>query len=125
MNPQGPPGSARFDELLESAPAEEIMIIVVVAIIFSTLLLIAITFLVTSTIRSVRIASINARLIEKLVREGVPVERIERLVRANRRGNLLSAFTWVGQKYRIGQSRWKKAPGRVAPPPGKADHLAS
>ncbi len=42
--------------ILESAPTDEIMVMCVVFIVFSTLLLVVVTYCVTSTVRAIRIA---------------------------------------------------------------------
>lgn len=101
--------------LLESTPTDAIMVMFVVFTVFSTLLLIAITFFVTHTIRSIKISAINANLTERLVKEGVPHEQIERLVRANNR-----RFPSI-----ILPSKWKKAGNTAQQVPGKPHPIHS
>jgi len=103
--------------ILESAPTDEIMVMFVVFTVFSTLLLITITFCVTSTIQAIRIASINSKLTEKLVREGVPHDQVERLVRANNRRFSVPSIALP--------SRWRKAAARTQHTPGKPAPLRS
>ena len=102
--------------ILESAPTDEIMVMCVVFIVFSTLLLVVVTYCVTSTVRAIRIASIQAQLIEKLVKQGVPHEQIEKLVKANRPGISLPTVSWP--------SRWRQPESRVSTP-GKPAPLRS
>lgn len=99
--------------ILERAPTDEIMIMFIVFIVFSTLLLIVVTWCITSTIRSIRIASIHSQLTEKLVREGVPYEHIERLIRANGR-RIRFPIVCLPSKWQRGESRMQQVPGKPA-----------
>ncbi len=83
-------------------PTDQIMVMFIVFVVFTTLLLVSIAWFVTGTIRTVCVARANARLAEKLSGNGIPPEQIERIVRANwRHGRLLGLlrpFSW---------SRWQ------------------
>ena len=97
--------------ILDKAPTDEIMVMFVVFVVFSSLILITTTFFVTNTIRSIKVASINAQLTEKLVQQGVPHEQVERLVRANSKGIKLPNIQLP--------SRWRKAQQPASTMPGK------
>lgn len=107
-------GGSGFSRILESAPSHEIMVMVVVGIVFSTMLMIVLTVCVTNTIRSIKTASINSRLTEKLVKEGLSCEQIERLVRANSR-----RFYLPGIPAKWKPSKWQKAESLAQTTPGK------
>ena len=70
---------------LDRFPTDEIVVMLVVAVLSSTVLLIAIAWCVTNTIRSIYIASANAKMAEQLAGRGMAADGIERLVRANSR----------------------------------------
>jgi hypothetical protein len=78
---------------LDRFPTDEIMVMFIVAVVFSTLLLVSITWFVTGTIRTIHIAAVNARMAEKLCQQGIPSEQVERIVRSNwRRGRLFGRW---------------------------------
>lgn len=64
----------------------EIMIVCVVLIAAAVAIALGICYLVTHAIIAIRVTSIQAKLTEKLVREGVPEAQIKRLLEANRIG---------------------------------------
>jgi len=97
--------------LLESAPTDEIMVMFVVFTVFTTLLLVTVAICVTHTVRTIKVASINARLTEKLASQGIPMEQVEQLVRANQRRPILPRLSMP--------SRWRKAQTRGVTMPGK------
>jgi hypothetical protein len=94
--------SAAPADWLERFPTEEVMVMVIVLTVFTALFLIVVTWCVTNTIRTIYVASSNARMAESLSQQGVPAEQIERLVRANwRKGRLISlCIPQFGRRWR-------------------------
>ncbi len=86
-----------------------------VAGLFSCLLILGVTFLVTKTIVAIRVASIHAKLTEKLVREGVPSEQIVNIIGSNQKRVALRSFPF-------GRG-WKKADADLSKSQGKPQPL--
>jgi len=74
------------DQLMGGSISEEIMVVCVVLIVASIPIALGICYMVTRAIMAIRITSIQAKLTEKLVREGLPEAQIKRLLQANRTG---------------------------------------
>lgn len=87
---------------LERFPTEEVMVMFIVLTVFTALFLTVVTWCVTNTIRTIYVASSNAKMAETLSQQGVPAEQIEKLVRANwRKGRLLSfSIPQFGRRWR-------------------------
>ena len=105
----------RIAGLLESAPTDEITLIVIVFLLTVSALIIAVTFCITSTIRVVRITSINADLAEKLVKQGVPHDQVERIVSANQRTPLSFPCRSSGWRRPESPLNGKPAPLQTSP----------
>lgn len=92
---------AQTSVISNSKPAVDLEVAAVLIIVFGSLLILGVTFLVTRTIVAIKVASIHAQLTEKLVREGVPSEQIVSIIRSNQSRLSLPSF-----RFRKG---WKKA----------------
>ncbi len=82
--------SAGPREWFDRFSSDEMFVILIIAIVFSSLLIATITWCVTSTVRSVLIAAANAKMADKLAQQGMPAEQIHHLVQANSRSGLFS-----------------------------------
>ncbi len=86
-----------------------------VACLFSCMLILGVTFLVAKTMVAIKVASIHAKLTEKLVREGVPSEQIVNIIGSNQKRVALRSFPFGGG--------WKKAGGDLSKTQGKPHPL--
>ncbi len=95
--------SANAAAWLERFPTDEILVMFIVAVVFTTALLVVIAWCVTSTIRTICVAAANARMAEQLARQGMPGDQIQQLVRANSRRRFPWSFGHCGPA-----SRWRE-----------------
>ena len=72
-------------EFLNRLNPNDLMAIVIVGIVFTTILAIVVTVSVTRTVRVTLVAGANARMAEKLAAQGYTAEQVERIVVANSR----------------------------------------
>ncbi len=72
-----------FEAILDKLGPDELVPFCAIAVVFGTGLLVVITVCVTSMISSIRIASINARLVERLAEQGMSPEEIEQVVKTS------------------------------------------
>ena len=102
-------------EILGVSITGEMMVVCVVLIAASVAIWLGICFLVTQAVVAIRVASIQAKLTEKLVREGLPEAQIKRLLQANRAGLKGSIFGL--------QSSWRKPEPASASVLGKPETI--
>ena len=107
--------SSDFEALLNRLPADEMVGVFAIATVFTTVLLIVITVCVTRTISSIRIASINAKLADKLAQQGMSADQIESIVKTSSRRGM--PVCWP--------NRWQRATPLQSELPGKPARFES
>ena len=89
--------------------------VMVVAIVFSSLLILGITYVISRMVVAIKVASIHAELTEKLVQEGMSSEQIVRIIESNQKQIALP-------KAPFGRG-WKKADPAFSETQGKPQPL--
>ncbi len=104
-----------LEAVLNKLPADEMVGVFAIAMVFTTLLLVVLTVSVTRMVSSIRIASINARLAEKLAQQGMSAEQIQDIVKTSSRRGI--AVSWP--------NRWQRATPLSTELPGKPARFES